>query len=65
MSYKDLNLTCRDCGRTFIFTAGEQEFYSQKGFLNNPVRCPECRRARKKPRSDTDNQKTFPHPRQN
>jgi CxxC-x17-CxxC domain-containing protein len=30
-----------------MFTAGEQEFYAQKGFDNAPVRCPTCRRARK------------------
>ncbi len=53
MSYKDITLTCRDCGESFVFTAGEQEFYSQKGFLNNPVRCPDCRRARKKVRPAT------------
>lgn len=50
MSYTDRTITCRDCGNEFIFTAGEQEFYSQKGFLNDPVRCPDCRRARKQAR---------------
>lgn len=48
MSYSDQTLTCRDCGKQFVFTAGEQEFYAQKGFMHDPVRCPECRRARKK-----------------
>lgn len=47
MSYKDITIICRDCGKPFIFSAGEQEFYAQKGFLNEPTRCPECRRARK------------------
>jgi CxxC-x17-CxxC domain-containing protein len=31
----------------FVFTAGEQEFYSQKGFTNEPSRCPSCRQQRK------------------
>jgi CxxC-x17-CxxC domain-containing protein len=31
----------------FVFTAGEQEFYAQKGFTNEPTRCPSCRQARK------------------
>jgi CxxC-x17-CxxC domain-containing protein len=31
----------------FVFTAGEQEFYAQKGFTNEPSRCPDCRRAAK------------------
>jgi CxxC-x17-CxxC domain-containing protein len=47
MSYADKTLTCRDCGNQFTFTAGEQEFYDQKGFTNAPTRCPDCRAARK------------------
>jgi CxxC-x17-CxxC domain-containing protein len=47
MSYADKTLTCRDCGTDFVFTAGEQEFYAQKGFTNEPTRCPSCRQARK------------------
>jgi CxxC-x17-CxxC domain-containing protein len=31
----------------FVFTTGEQEFYAQKGFTNEPTRCPSCRQARK------------------
>ena len=45
--YTDRNLTCADCGETFVFTAGEQEFYASKGFSSDPRRCPECRRKRK------------------
>lgn len=41
------NLQCRDCGETFEFTAGEQEFFAEKGFTNEPSRCPACRAARK------------------
>ncbi len=47
MSYTDKQLTCRDCGASFVFTAGEQEFHVQKGFTNTPGRCPACRTARK------------------
>ncbi len=47
MSYADKTLTCRDCGTPFVFTAGEQEFYAQKGFTNEPTRCPACRQSRK------------------
>jgi CxxC-x17-CxxC domain-containing protein len=39
-------MTCRDCGKQFTFTAGEQEFYAQRGF-SEPQRCTECRQARK------------------
>ena len=47
MNYADKTLTCRDCGRDFTFTAGEQEFYASRGFTNEPGRCPECRSAYK------------------
>jgi CxxC-x17-CxxC domain-containing protein len=43
----DKTLTCRDCGNSFLFTAGEQEFFAQKGFTNEPTRCPSCRAANK------------------
>ncbi len=43
MSFADRTLTCRDCGATFTFTAGEQEFYASKGFANDPTRCQSCR----------------------
>ena len=47
MSYQDRTLTCVDCSQPFIWTEGEQEFYAQRGFTNEPRRCPDCRRARK------------------
>jgi len=47
MSFADKTITCRDCGMDFVFTAGEQEFYASKGFVNEPTRCPSCRQARK------------------
>ncbi len=51
MSFEDKTLVCRDCGSEFVFTAGEQEFYAQKGFTNQPSRCPDCRRAAKASRN--------------
>lgn len=50
MSFVDKTLTCRDCGQPFVFSAGEQEFYQSRGLVNEPGRCPECRRARKQQR---------------
>lgn len=46
----DKKIICRDCGTEFLFTEGEQEFYKSKGFTNEPIRCSECRRARKNAR---------------
>ena len=42
----DQDIVCTDCGATFVFTEGEQEFYASKD-LNSPSRCPDCRAARK------------------
>ena len=43
----DKTLVCKDCGADFVFTEGEQQFYAEKGFDNEPQRCPDCRKARK------------------
>jgi CxxC-x17-CxxC domain-containing protein len=45
--YTDRTITCLDCGQEFTFTAGEQEFYAQRGFTEAPKRCPSCRAIRK------------------
>lgn len=47
MAFQDQTMTCKDCGSSFVWTAGEQEFYAQKGFDNSPTRCPSCRSAKK------------------
>src|SRR5919198_1562975 len=47
MSYQDRTLTCVDCGAEFAFTANEQAFYAERGFTNEPKRCPTCRQNRK------------------
>ena len=44
---EDKTLVCKECGVEFLFSAQEQEFYAEKGFQNEPARCPDCRRARK------------------
>ncbi|HHY25058.1 MAG TPA: hypothetical protein GX527_12650 [Clostridiaceae bacterium] len=48
----DKTLVCKDCNEEFVFTEGEQEFYKEKGFENEPQRCPDCRRARKQNRAN-------------
>jgi len=49
----DKTLQCKDCGTTFIFTESEQAFFQEKGYTNDPTRCPECRSARKQARGNT------------
>ncbi|MGL5042461.1 MAG: zinc-ribbon domain-containing protein [Culicoidibacterales bacterium] len=51
---EDKTIVCKDCGNEFVFTVGEQEFYQEKGFTNEPVRCKECRDARKASRNNNN-----------
>lgn len=39
---EDKTIKCAGCGEEFVFTAGEQEFYQQKGF-QEPKKCKKCR----------------------
>lgn len=48
---EDKTLVCRECGNEFTFSVGEQEFYKEKGFENEPTRCAPCRKARKEQRN--------------
>ena len=52
--YEDKILTCRDCGAQFVFSAGEQAFYAERGFQNEPSRCKPCRDARKASRNSAN-----------
>lgn len=47
--YQEMLVTCveKDCRKQFEVTAGEQEFFAQKGFAL-PKRCKECRNRRKR-----------------
>lgn len=47
MEFADKTLTCSDCGASFTFTSAEQAFYKERGFDNEPKRCPDCRAKRK------------------
>ena len=51
MSFEDKKIRCADCGEEFTFTASEQQFFAEKGFTNEPRRCPVCRRKRREQRS--------------
>ena len=50
----DKTLRCRDCGQEYLWTAGEQQFYAEKGLVNQPVRCPACRANRRQGGPATD-----------
>ena len=55
MSFEDKSIQCSDCGATFTFSAGEQEFFQSKGYTNEPKRCSTCRQTRKSERYGNGN----------
>ena len=55
----DKTLVCKDCNSEFTFTEGEQQFYAEKGFQNEPQRCPACRQARKQQRRSNSGNRGF------
>lgn len=46
MEFQDRMLKCVDCGEDFVFTAGEQLFFHDKQFKNEPKRCKACKGKR-------------------
>ena len=46
MEFQDRTLKCIDCGADFVFTAGEQLFFHDKQFKNEPKRCKACKTKR-------------------
>ena len=46
MEFQDKSLACVDCGSDFIWTAGEQLFFADKQFKNEPKRCKACKAKR-------------------
>jgi CxxC-x17-CxxC domain-containing protein len=46
MEFHDRVLKCSECGAEFVFTAGEQMFFADKGFKNEPKRCKGCKAKR-------------------
>jgi CxxC-x17-CxxC domain-containing protein len=55
MGFENKTLTCSDCNNSFTFTAEEQEQFQQRGYTNEPKRCPDCRQARKATRNNDSN----------
>ena len=44
--YQDRPIKCVDCSENFIWTAGEQVFFHDKGLKNEPKRCKPCKQAK-------------------
>jgi len=46
MEFQDRILRCVDCATEFVWTAGEQQFFADKNFKNEPKRCKSCKGKR-------------------
>jgi DNA-directed RNA polymerase subunit RPC12/RpoP len=57
MEFQDRVLKCTDCGAEFVYTAGEQVFFHDKQFKNDPKHCKQCKakrvRGSRRARSET------------
>ena len=47
VEYQDRLLRCIDCGADFIWSAGEQAFFADKGLRHEPKRCRACKTTKK------------------
>src|SRR5262249_17668860 len=47
MDHTDKTLVCADCQAEFVFTAAEQQKHAERGYTNDPKRCPDCRAKRR------------------
>ena len=47
MVYQEKMLTCTECNASFAFTTEEQAFHAERGYTNEPKRCPSCRQSRR------------------
>ncbi len=47
MAYEDRSLNCVECSQSFIFSGDDQTYHAEKGYTNEPKRCPSCRQAKR------------------
>ena len=55
MPFDDRGLQCVSCGVMFVFSAGEQQFFQEKGFTNEPKHCKQCKAKTEWPRRAASN----------
>lgn len=46
MPFADREVLCVGCGVMFVFSSGEQEYFREKGFVNEPKHCKPCKAKR-------------------
>ncbi len=51
MNYEDRTLSCVECGQSFTFSADDQAYHAERGYENEPKRCPACRQAKRSRRN--------------
>ena len=49
--YEDRTLSCVECNQSFTFSADDQAYHAEKGYTNEPKRCPTCRQAKRNQRN--------------
>lgn len=59
MEKQDKTIVCKDCGKEFIFSVRDQDFYERMGFTNEPVRCKDCRDRKKSEKNNREPRNRF------
>lgn len=47
MELVDKTIVCAECQKEFVHSADDQRRFQERGFANEPRRCPECREKRR------------------
>ena len=55
MNYVDRTLSCVECSQSFTFSADDQAYHADRGYTNEPKRCPDCRQAKRAQRNSGGN----------
>ena len=59
MAFQDKTLTCKECGKEFIFTGGDQEFYAENGLENVSAGCRDFREKRRRSREGGEQRQMY------
>ncbi len=64
MAFEDRTLVCQECSQEFVFSADDQAYHADKGYQNDPKRCPNCRAARRSDRGGFGGSSGYGRPRE-
>ena len=58
--FADRDVLCVSCCATFVFSAGEQQFFEEKRFTNVPKHCKQCKAKKEAAKGGGELKRTSP-----